>query len=170
MLGDENPEVFARFATWLYTGKVVSKEEVKASIDNDPFLPIIDLYVFAEKRIIPRLQNHIIDAVLRTLEKQVLIISRSVVGRIWKGTMESSKIRAFVLDYYVRYASLRGPATEYPPEFLAAVAKALYELIRAPTKNLLLDLTPFLKQDFWKLRCERYHVHEPTDAKCEGSM
>ena len=61
-LDDEDPEVFSLFMMWLYTGKLTSEG------DNTPLAlgPALQLYLFAEKRIVPGLQNIVIDRLIQS--------------------------------------------------------------------------------------------------------
>ena len=174
VLDDEDPGVFAHFVGWLYTGGIIIEEESQDS-GILPFLgPFIDLYQFAEKRIIPTLQNEIIDAFIYLFDTKNESFGMLEIRRIWETTTASSKLRTFAIDHHVRstnssldFDALGESDKDCPPQFLVAVAKAYHDIINAPRATTDPGDPLFYKKlKFWKNRCVRYHVHEPNDGKC----
>jgi len=159
-LDDEDREDFERFNVWLYTGDLLQNEE---SIVDVEYLQLFDLYIFAEKRIIPRLQNACIDLVLTKANVADLGPTNMDVARIWDNTPNSSPMRKLILDWFV----LRGDMSAYfetdqdvethSKDFLASVIRAYYT---ARQDGLL--------QEKWNSRKDpcRYHTHHDGNTNC----
>lgn len=153
-LDEEDPEVFSWFNDWLYTGTLY-KTNFNAN-------HLMHLYQFAEIRLIHRLQNDIIDEIIRHDES--LLGTRG----FWLAWEKLLTMRPFLVDYFVRNGNLSG-LHALDPEFLDAVAHRSMELIRkAMTEWTQIDFGEWLLHnvDLWDLRCERYHTHKPTDPPC----
>ena len=107
-LDDEKPNVFAKFAAWLYTGfhDVVDMQQPLDYINNDEYpakmsLPMW-LWVFADKRGIPLLQNYCI-ARLHTIYSHMaghslrMSLIAPFSATIYANTTPDSKLRRFFL-------------------------------------------------------------------------
>lgn len=176
ILDDEDPETFRMFNAWLYTDVLVEETDPLAI----PWGLLFNVYVFAEKRIIPLLQNAAIDAIIRAHRQE--FIPPIELRRAWASTAERSPLRKLLVD--LRLHEAEGPFNghfqnhidQYDITFVAAVAIRAAELI---TLNVnLQDTKPETKEaiDRWlsivlnprELRCQRYHIHEPLDIPCEA--
>ncbi len=89
VLLDEKSEVFRRFNEWLYTHEVLQGVlSVNGKTDNWSIL--FDLYIFAEKRGIPRLQNAVVDAVIITSKVVHAMPACQLIARLWENIPEKS--------------------------------------------------------------------------------
>lgn len=121
------------------------------------------MYVFAEKRIIPRLQNACVDAVISVeLAIESLPVKISIKG-LWERTSASSPMRRVMLDLYVRKGNMR-LILEDPTgihvlskEFWASLVLAFYDAKK--------DRSILQRYNFWENRCQ-YHVHPEGAPKC----
>lgn len=174
ILDEEDPDVFSRFNGWLYTRILLTEDEAK---DSDYLDILIDVYLFAERRFIPSLQNDAIDAILRVSEATETLITAKNVKDIWRNTMSSSKIRRFAIDQQVylgdiedNFGELGAGGREYPCQFLAAVAQGLFALLNIDDAEAGEEENDFDTFELWDNRCARYHTHEPTDPPCKGQI
>ena len=157
-LEDEDPEVFKRFNEWLYTGKVLYDDE---TYENISFAPLLDLYVFAERRLMPRLQNACIDALISKDKESPHLPPALPVQHVWDHTSVSSPMRRLLVDLHVRFGDMRDILASdedielYSKDFLAAIIVAYYDAKKdGPVK---------VCSDFWKER-SRYHTNEDVTA------
>lgn len=186
-LDDEDSDTFRIFNAWLYTGVLMEDPDPK----DTPWSLLVNIYVFAEKRIIPLLQNAAIDEILRAHKKTS--IPTEQIRHAWTSTAETSPLRRLLVDLRLKESDtyivgeFQKNIDQYDVGYVAAVAIRAVELIdltedRA-NKFILLsldcsDTKPDFKKEIsqrgsvindpWRLRCLRYHIHEPEDKRCEG--
>ena len=172
-LDDEDPKIFRRFNAWLYTDVLVEAAELESISTSS----IFEIYFFAEKRIIPLLQNAAIDAIL--CHNTYHSIPATQIRDVWTRTTERSRLRKLVVD-----SRLKGPdehvmdqfenrLDEYDITFVAAVAMRTFELMAMCSDINWVKKTDIARwlRDFndpWEGRCLRYHTHEPSDPPCGG--
>jgi len=170
-LKNDDPGTFSRFNGWLYTGVLLGEEEMKV---KDSYTPLIDLYLFAEKMMMPSLENDVIDAMLRLAEESDCSLDSEQIQKLWDGTGPSSKLRKFAVDQHVYWMSnldVLGP--HHPHEFVTAVACSLWKFLRGkdpavrPSEE---ELGIWYEPDMWESRCSNYHVHEPGKPICEDPI
>ena len=176
VMDDEDPELFKRFNSWLYTGNLVRDGDAGCLTWDVVF----QTYIFAIKRLIPALQNAIIDAIVRGfLSEPIVVIPLEDIQEAYALTPERDPLRTLLVDLHVTYADLdisfKQQLEEYDIEFVAAVALRFRELLlnrdgfhnhpEDGYKNWQLRT-----YDLWKVRCERYHVHEAGDYPCAEAM
>ena len=158
-LPEEDPEVVERFQLWLYTKSILDHDETVQNIDYPIY---VDLYVFAESRLIPKLQNEAINAIIRKGSIDGTISTNSA---IYRKTIDSSPIRRLTVDRTVRLGALNTWGFKSTNEdnllnskdYLQDVVVALYEEKKGPKET-----------DFWKIRCN-YHVHSEDNPPCSES-
>lgn len=160
-LPDEDPAVFKRFNGWLYTHVFDYKKE---KADNDLTF-LMELYVFAEKRGIPSLQNAVIDTLI-TIYYSLDCVPCHEIAFAWKNTSEKSGLHSLLIDFYVHLLMMTAFGTPqersmHPKDFLVEVILAFYKA--------KVDESINKKFDFWEKRCQ-YHNHEPDDPPCRGPM
>lgn len=169
-LEDEDPETFSRFHAWLYTGSCMKDD------DTTPLTiaPALQLWLFAEKRLVPDLQNAIVDQLIKSCVKTYAADSPLVSElspeeneaciAAWENSAEDSCLRTFITDLFLCHLDLETifrdeRAERYPLSLIVALA------IRAQKAGVE------RKRDFFgDLRyehCERYHVHEDDRDWCE---
>lgn len=158
-LDDEDPRTFKRFNAWLYTGKLLHDEE---TIENIAFGRLFELYVFAEKRLIPGLQNACIDAVIYKFLTILPCVAHTV--KLWENTSDSSPMRKLVVDEFVSYGDVSsdylgidGTVDVLSKDFLASLA--------CTSLKARVDSTLTYGWDFWTCRCQ-YHIHDDGSTAC----
>ena len=157
-LEDEDPEVFKRLNEWLYTGEVLYNDE---TYENLSFAPLLDLYVFAERMLIPRLQMTYIDALISKDKESPNYPPRLPVQHTWDHTFVSSPMRRVLVDLHVRSGDMRGVLASdedielFSKSFLAAIVVAYYDAKGDGSIRVYFD--------FWKER-SRYHTNEDVTA------
>ncbi len=176
-LDDEDPETFRRFNAWLYTDVLVE--------DADPgtrsWSSLFNIYIFAEKRIIPLLQNTVIDSIIHL--NALVRIPVGELRHVWSRTAESSLLRKLLVDIWLNENEtfftnqFQSHIDQYDITFVAAVAIRAAELIsleydryKPDTREDVLQWLDVLRVP-WRFRCHRYHIHEPLlETPCEGSV
>lgn len=173
VLEDEDPETFQRFNEWLYTGILLDEQEKK----DISYGILVDLHIFAEKRIMPGLQNDTIDALIRLGDAADSSMDSPDVNRIWHYTDESSKIRRFVIDQFVYTTDLvscfnwvKNGEKAYDADFVRQVAIGLSATRWNSEGKRRPDSETYFKFKPWEHRCCRYHTHEEGESLCEGSL
>ncbi len=166
-LNDEDPHLFQIFNQWLYTGALLFDSQ-----DLDPdeknsaqWSAMLNLYVFAEKRVIPRLQNDLIDTMWKFFLEDYFPAIEVIPA--WDQTAKSSPLHAFLVDLYVFHGNLEhlfhedsDIAMSFHVDFAMRVAKE---------SNALAFSDGDRTKDFsmWNNRCQ-YHVHDSSEPLCEG--
>ena len=155
MLADEDPLVFSFFNNWLYTG-ALSAVGLNARM-------LLLLYVFAEKRLVHRLMNAVVDTLLRHLEAW----NRLSTLDLHFALTNTRTMRALLVDYFLKAGNLSG-VLGFEGEFVAAVAVRVTELLKAANGDGDVYGPEFGAHllRLWEWRCERYHYHEPGDEPC----
>lgn len=173
-LDDEDPQVFSLFMTWLYTGKFTSEG------DNTPLAlgPALQLYLFAEKRIVPGLQNIIIDRLIQghyTLGRNGEAIHKryskilspqdaAACMSVYENTDEGSKRRLFLVDFLFLTKDLE---QSFKGDLAANFPLALItSILSSAQKNFRGFWEESLQVMYWN-RCQTYHVHDEADGECK---
>ncbi|KAM0797440.1 hypothetical protein BDR22DRAFT_892292 [Usnea florida] len=175
-LRDEDPDVFWAFKEWLYSDAVAYQHY---PTHDGKWSALINFYVFAEKNIIPKFQNALIDAMIGFASESETYTKR-VISLAWVNTPTSSPLRTFLVDVYARcvpIAECFRQITEkreclrqitekrecFDIDFVKRVAIALDDMVEDPRgyRNGLDGLR--------KDRC-LWHVHGPGHPPChDGS-
>ena len=145
---EEDPEIFRRFKNWLYSEKLISESETDKNL---PWQVIIEVYSFAERRGIPRLQNKCVDTVIKKIEDGGLFPGQADVNTLWKRTTNSLRFRQLLLDLFATRCNLRSATTQngcYHPQFLQGLVRVLYEM--KETRTIC------IQEDFWQERQDYY--------------
>ena len=158
-LPEEDPETIEHFQLWLYTKSILDTNE---SAQHTKYPILVDLYVFAESHLIPKLQNITIDTIIQkiNIESNVPRISA-----MYKNTIDGSPLRRLITHFTARNGILNKWSWDIgneeklcsSKEYLRDVILALYEGKEKPQE-----------QDCWKIRCD-YHVHSEGDPPCSKS-
>ena len=148
---EEDVEVFRHFHYWVYTGLVIPGLREPRDI---AWSVLASLYIFAEARGIPKLQNTAMDLLIR---KQVLVNAtpRQEIHRLYEYTSEKSPVRKWLVDSVAKHGSadwLRKDQPRFPNEFFFDLAVALMQYDSWSGKVSLVS-------DFWEVR-SKYHVAE----------
>lgn len=154
-LKDDDPEIFDRFNTWLYSEQIRSESETYGDL---PWHVIFDVYAFAERTGTPRLQNHCVDAVIRKKRRGgALFPGRGDVNALWERRWDSHRLRKLLLDLFAESCNLtkaianNGP---FHPMFLQGLVQTLYEM---KAKGTMSD-----RVNFWQKRHD-YYVADPQN-------
>lgn len=168
VLDDEDPLLFQVFNEWLYTGNLLFHCE-DPHIDkrnSTKWSAMLNLYVFAEKRIIPKLQNDLIDAMWKFAIDEDYYPDIEVIPA-WARTAKTSPLHTFLVDLYVYHANLQEffrddseIVIDFHVDFVMRIARESNDLAFSDGN---------LSEDFnmWNNRC-KYHVHEGSEPLCEG--
>lgn len=155
-LPEEDAEVFELFQFWLNSDRLLDTGGSVADLSSSL---LIGLYLFAEARCIPQLQNMTINALILNI-KVTKEFPAGDVHRIYDNTTETSPLRRLLTDIGARIDELRRGWFQreednlYNNAFLIDLVLALY--------NEKLKKGP---QDFTKLRCN-YHIHSEAEKCC----
>lgn len=154
---EDDPKVFERFQLWLYTGKVFDRGEKSTALDHSM---LVDIYVFAESRCIPGLQNHLVDTIIRKSAREGFYLRPSD-GDMYSNTASLSPLRKLAVHMAAHLGGLDRPSWEldkYPKDFLVALVLALHK-----RSTLEKDSDP--RATLWENRC-KYHVHLEDEPLC----
>jgi len=167
-LPDEDAYIFSLFNYWVYTKRLYHKEhctyDKSAVIEKVPlsFRHLVDTYIFADKRGIPKLAN----AALDTLSAKMCCpwyMPYQELEHIYDNTPQGSALRRYLVDFALatdNFDDIDEAADIYPKEFLV-------EVISAASKgniNIVGDKKPWEAYitEAKKLFCEKYHDHSAT--------
>ena len=149
-MADEDAAVFQHFNEWVYTQKLFPETE------SVPWSTVFDVYTFAERRGVPKLQNACIDVVIRKADDGGLFPCQNILNPLWKTTGKVSQLRLLLLELYAAKCDLKTSLVRnggYHHRFLHDLVIILYEM-----KEGDLEQDP----DFWKRR-RKYYVSTPEN-------
>ena len=152
-LADEDPVIFSRFNQWIYTRKLCTKGETPKEL---LWSTIFDIYTFAERRGIPRLQNACVDLIIRKAKTGGIFPSQEILNPLWKTTGKVSPLRLLLLELFAVKCDLKASLIRnggFHHRFLHDLVMILYEM-----KEGDLDQDP----DFWQRR-HKYYVTTPEN-------
>ena len=109
-LDEETPKTFDHFVNWLYTQQVVPHG---GSIEAMPWMSLVQLYTFADRRSCIALKNDVMDSLVTKTVKDKMLIDNDSINYIWKNTPLSSKLRPFAVDFWA-YCGQLDDFAEYP--------------------------------------------------------
>ena len=157
-LADEDPQTFGHYL------KCVYENEVK--VEDNKYIPLVSLYVLADKLGDFRSANIVIDHIMRRSDETNSVPSKSTITAVMERTVEKSPLRRLMIDFYVHEAAEtffqdgeeEDENDKFPNDFLLAVVRELAQL-----KN---------KKGLQSLSSERqkcyYHQHDESCPECEG--
>ena len=147
-LHNGDPQIFLRFHIWLYSEKITSESE---SCKDIPWRIIINVYAFAERNGIPRLQNTCIDTAIRKITEGGLFPNQVDVNALWKCKGDVFRLRRLLLDLFASECNL-GQAIanngSLHSQFLGGLVQVLYDMKVEGTTNK--------EVDFWRKRHDYY--------------
>jgi len=154
-LPDDDPEVIERVLLWAYTGKILDQGE---TVDDMSFMNLAGIYVFAESRCVPQLQNDIIDLIIRrSYATGIDLLDPIEDGNWYTNVSPSSLLRRLAADISADAGKLDSPDWKfqsYPKDFLIGLIQAFYRIKEEGHV-----------EDFWKIRCD-YHIHAEGEPCC----
>ena len=155
---EDDAEVFCYFQYWAYTGAIEQKPRNRLEI---PWRILAGVYIFAEARCIPALQNAAID-VLISKHQAFPRAPIEEYGYIYENTAEKSPVRKFLAEWAAHRGCLSKDwfhdRTLYPIDFTIDLCLALYDRIQSRPNSAV---------DFWEVR-SRYHVEVGVASSSEG--
>lgn len=156
---EDDVEVFRYFQYWAYTGVLDQKP---LDLIEIPWHTLAGIYVFAEARCIPALQNVAMDLFISKHESS----PRAPIEEyryIYENTAELSPVRRFLAEWAAHRGSLSRDwfqdRTIYPVDFAIDLSLALYNRIQ---KN-----STYSNGGFWEAR-SKYHVDVTVAQSGEG--
>ena len=156
ILDDEDLETVESFNEWLYTGKLPPANDKAREVLG---YVLCKLYVFGEKRLVPELQNAIIDN-LAFYGSDVL--QAKSVRYVWINTAETSSFHSFLVEWYVQKANIKDLFARdsnvrelYPAHFVLEVAASLHRELTSGWPTSCWEPTEI------KSLC-KYHIHDDT--------
>ena len=150
-LADEDPVIFRRFNEWVYTAKLCTATETPKEI---PWNTIFNIYTFAERRGIPKLQNACINVIIRKAKNDAPFPSQEMLNPLWKTTGKVSPLRLLLLELFAAKCDLKAALARnggYHHRFLHDLVIILYEMKEGDLEE---------EPDFWKRR-HKYYVTTP---------
>ncbi|KAF2130160.1 hypothetical protein P153DRAFT_269394, partial [Dothidotthia symphoricarpi CBS 119687] len=94
-LSDERPVDFAYYSHWLYTKRIIYKDDTSTSSRR-----LARLYVLGEKLMDQQFQAAIIDAMIEFVEEKRLLPSMHCIEIIYNGTTAESPARRLMVDIW----------------------------------------------------------------------
>ena len=95
---DEDTAVFERFVVFAYTGDFRFDGENELAID---WTTLIDLFSFAERRLLPRMQNAVIKVFAVKIDwHHDVIVPPKILQYLYTSTLDGSPLRTMAIDSY----------------------------------------------------------------------
>ena len=158
-LEDEDPCIVRLMYYWLYSGSI----DVDNSVDSQETL--VTLWLFADRRGMPALQNHCLDALHQSLVSS-WCFSDNIIRRVFEDTLPQAPIRGWCAHVFFQFGNSdllhdrrpnEGSYNDYPSDFLYRLSWMLFKSRGKP----LADHRTILEH----LDTCQYHVHE-KDKRC----
>ncbi|KAF6217517.1 hypothetical protein HO133_006855 [Letharia lupina] len=148
VMKNEDPDVFRRFTTWLYSKTIILESENYKTL---PWEVIIQTYSFAERTMIPGLQNTCVDTVIKKRRDGGLFPAQGAVNTLWRYPGKVFRLRRLLLDLFATECNLSNALANngsYHPRFLQGLVLTLYEMKGKRTM--------YNPVDFWQKRVNYY--------------
>ncbi|KAL9045835.1 MAG: hypothetical protein Q9214_001190 [Letrouitia sp. 1 TL-2023] len=106
-LADEAPQTFRLVNFWLYTGVLTDDDDIEVPTANSEELPgpswneLVDVYIFAERKSMPGLQDACIELFVRRIVKSTRF-PQEIIRRVWQHTSDRSKMQRLIVDVLTR--------------------------------------------------------------------
>lgn len=162
VLDDEDPELFSCFNIWLYGQRF----DLRWTFDE-----LLDLYIFASRRLMRHFQNAIVDEMLIRVKIEGATMSTPLLNRAWNS---APRLHAFLVDVVVEKCDMNY-ADDIEDELLSAVTRRSTDLWRQSRIEWPIDEYGDREEMYvmrvakpFGLSCERYHVHERKDNLCSA--
>ena len=169
-LPEDDPKIFNIFKTWLYSKKIVIDRD---GTDTDcPSFSLCQLYVFADARGVPELQNAVINqlADARGFTELVFVEARHLLKYygfyLYSNLIRSSPLRRWLIDrvcwdegfaFLVHNELDDEEFWQGPREFLLD----LWIVRDTIPRPIVASNAPFNKNS-----CETYHIHPDGEERC----
>lgn len=114
-LDDEDTSVFDRFAVYVYMRDFRFDGEAEKAIS---WKTLINLYTFGERRLLPKMQNKVIQLFAAKIDWDPdVIVPTKILHYLYKNTMDGSPLRSMAVDAYawnIRMADDKLSPSEHP--------------------------------------------------------
>ncbi|MCJ1415786.1 hypothetical protein MMC32_002119 [Xylographa parallela] len=163
-LREDDVGTFERFHLWLYTGSILDSDESLESLSQRS---LIDLYIWADLRGIPKLQDLVSDmlqtSLIATLQIGAKPLDSALIHLVYSHTMKSSPLRKLWTCYYTNLDSNKfkdrimedEAAEDLPRDFLHDMLLSLKRQIREPSPSTMIARGYFMSGCFFHVHGER---------------
>ena len=149
---EEDPEIFNRFKEWLYDKKIFLGSETCKTL---AWSTIFAVYVFAERKSIPRLMNACVDTVIKKRRAGGLLPGQEDVNPLWKVSGKVFRLRRLLLDLFTTTGcNLKDAIAKnrsFHAQFLQGLIQNFYDMKKHET---IYD-----EVDYWQKR-QKYYVDD----------
>ena len=150
----EDPDIFARFTSWLYRSEFLSPDETK---DDVSWAHLIGVYLFAVSKGIPQLQNACIDLTIRKTKDGGMFPDEDIVNSLYRVDVKAGLLRNLLVVLFATCCELKSTILHnrgYHHTFLNWLVIELYEMRKkkSGTKG----------QDVWRMRA-KYYAPDPEN-------
>ena len=160
-LSEDDPQAMKYFQLWLYTQEILDEGENVSSMD---WRLLIGLYLLGEVRMIHKLQNEVIDLIIRK-NPQETGFPLQVMYEIYDKTCPMSPLRRIVVDMSARLGDL----DEWSWDFADGGERAQRDFLKDLVLALYKDRGKRQVRNVWKVRCD-YHVHAEGEPRCSEDV
>lgn len=169
-LPEQQPDAFATYLQWLYTGELVleqsfddlsreSPRDERRQVAHDCNAELISLAFLGDQLAEPGLINAVIDTMIVVFNKCGFLLRKRVVKSLYQDLPENSAVRRLVRDFYatnIQIEYMESHKADYAEELVFDVAIALMKERQSGQK---------LKTPSYAVRCD-YHEHNEKLPKC----
>lgn len=156
-LPEDDPDIFAIFFHWIFTGKLYPKLTAKGKVPLS-FLEAFRVYVFSDARGIPALGNASINLIFQK-SFQDWKCPTDHLQYVYENTLPGSRLREFIVDDALECYNFTKLAEEpelFTKDFLVEVFRSKMRGL-CPGRPSLLDRATYIKEKKDEL-C-KYHIH-----------
>ena len=151
---------------WLYSGRI----QLVCQRARDIQRTLVELWALSDRRGIPALQNHVVDALHQSVLDHWKFEDRTLIKTLFEVAPRNAKVLDWVVELYVTFGEaarldkwgVNGsiPEEELPELFLLKLGKRLFEKIGSGPRNC--DYKGTLKH----MDLCQFHVHEEEGETC----
>jgi hypothetical protein len=105
-MAEEDVDTFSHFQYWLYSGNIITEdngEKLDQNDDGKEWSMLVNLFIFAEARGIPGLQNAAIDRIIDKQSATETIFLENI-HSIYENTHKTSPLRRLFVDFTHNWA------------------------------------------------------------------
>ena len=164
-LDENNPHIFGFVFRWLFTGKLACADGNEEPLSQ---LELCLIWIFADQKIMPQLQNDSIDELYSAISKEKVISNHEeLLHAVYAGSTEGSAIRRMIVEGLVRVGDFSAltyvTRDSWPDELLVDLVKRLSS---AMSRNG--EMVENVVTKWGAMRCCNFHDHtrsgKGTDA------
>jgi len=153
-LVEDDADTFAIYAHWVIWKELAVKLDKSETGENGrtEFQQLAYAYVLGDKLQDTRFRNSIIDALIAKRESEKLLPGSSTIDYVYMNTAESSKLRKFMVDVWVRFGSNHADIKSLSHAFLTDLVSTQY--IKRSQKSLQANI-----------KAAEYYVEDEKDDR-----